>query len=176
MVSLVEAMQAGSVDAVPAVVISNQPEAKGVVRSATLGVSCEVVCRDQFLNHREFECKIIEILTRYQIDWIALAGYMAILGPIVLSEYSDRIINIHPSLLPAFKGLDAQYQALNYGVKYAGCTVHYVTKDIDGGAIIDQCIVDVKGTDTVETLSARILVAEHQLYPKALQSVIKLTK
>tara|TARA_B100000586_G_scaffold147477_1_gene107094 strand:+ start:188 stop:778 length:591 start_codon:yes stop_codon:yes gene_type:complete len=172
MVSLVDAMQAGDVDAVPSLVISNNREAKGLSRAADLGISCEILCRDQFNDPVAFETRSIEILKRYQIDWVALAGYMAILGPTLLNEYSGRIINIHPSLLPSFKGLNPQQQALTAGVKYTGCTVHYVNSVLDGGAIIDQAVVEVNARDTLEGLSDRILRAEHKLYPMALQKVI----
>ena len=172
MVSLVNAMQAGDVNAVPSLVISNNSEAKGLSRAAALGIPCEIVCRDQFNDQVAFETRSIEILKRYQIDWVALAGYMAILGPTLLDGYSGRIINIHPSLLPSFKGLNPQKQALTAGVKYTGCTVHYVNSVVDGGAIIDQAVVKVNETDTIEVLSNRILRAEHELYPRALQQVI----
>lgn len=172
MVSLIEAMQAGDVDAVPSLVISNNREAEGLSRAAALGIPCEIVCRDQFNNQDAFETRSIELLKKYQIDWVALAGYMAILGPIVLDRYSGRIINIHPSLLPSFKGLNPQQQALTAGVKYTGCTVHYVNSVVDGGAIIEQAVVEVNASDTLEVLSDRILRVEHTLYPRALQRVV----
>jgi len=172
MVSLIEAMQAGDVDAVPSLVISNNREAEGLSRAAALGIPCEIVCRDQFNDQDAFETRSIELLKKYQIDWVALAGYMAILGPIVLDRYSGRIINIHPSLLPSFKGLNPQQQALTAGVKYTGCTVHYVNSVVDGGAIIEQAVVEVNASDTLEVLSDRILRVEHTLYPRALQRVV----
>jgi phosphoribosylglycinamide formyltransferase-1 len=172
MVSLIEAMQAGNVDAVPSLVISNNREAEGLSRAAALGIPCEIVCRDQFNDQVAFETRSIELLKKYQIDWVALAGYMAILGPIVLDRYSGRIINIHPSLLPSFKGLNPQQQALTAGVKYTGCTVHYVNSVVDGGAIIEQAVVEVNASDTLEVLSDRILRVEHTLYPRALQRVV----
>tara|TARA_B100001113_G_C21106344_1_gene621052 strand:- start:1650 stop:2237 length:588 start_codon:yes stop_codon:yes gene_type:complete len=176
MVSLIEAMQANEVDAIPVVVISDQSDAKGITRAQTLGVPCEIVSQNNFSNKELFERHIITLLRRYHVDWIALAGYMVIVGQELLAAYPDRIINIHPSLLPTFKGLNAQQQALDYGVKYSGCTVHYVTANVDGGKIINQCVVEVKPNDTVDSLSARILIKEHELYPRALQKVILKTK
>jgi phosphoribosylglycinamide formyltransferase-1 len=172
MMALTKAMQSGEVQGVPALVISDQMDAPGLKHAADLGISTASFKRSDYVSKAEFELAILKALQQHQIDWIALAGYMSIVGTTLLTAFMNRIINIHPSLLPAFKGLNPQESALKYGVKYAGCTVHFVNEDVDGGAIIDQSVVEVKEGDTVESLSKRILAAEHVLYPKALQRVI----
>ena len=171
MVSLVDAMQAGDVDAVPSLVISNNSEAEGISRAAALGIPCEIVCRDQFNDQEAFETRSIEILKRYQIDWVALAGYMAILGPTLLDGYSGRIINIHPSLLPSFKGLNPQKQALTAGVKYTGCTVHYVNEKLDNGRIILKKRVEIKSKEIERILKKRVQAEEHKAYSMAIRKI-----
>lgn len=172
MVALIKAMQSGEVQGVPALVISDQMDAPGLKHAADLGILTASFKRSDHVSKVAFELAILKALQQHQIDWIALAGYMSIVGTTLLTAFMNRIINIHPSLLPAFKGLNPQESALTYGVKYAGCTVHFVNEDVDGGAIIEQSVVEVKEDDTVESLSERILAAEHVLYPKALQKVI----
>jgi phosphoribosylglycinamide formyltransferase-1 len=123
----------------------------------------------------EYEQAIIAELDKHQVEWLALAGYMKIVGPTLLARYPQRIINIHPSLLPSFPGLHAQRQALEYGVKVAGCTVHFVDAGVDTGPIIGQRSVAVHPRDTEDTLSARILEQEHQLYAESLKRVTELS-
>jgi phosphoribosylglycinamide formyltransferase-1 len=172
MEALTKAMQADEIYGVPALVISNNNDAEGLKHAYDLGIPTSSFTRADYVSKVAFESAILKVLQKHQIDWIALAGYMAIVGTTLLTSYMNRIINIHPSLLPAFKGLNPQDSALKYGVKYAGCTVHFVNEDVDGGAIIDQSVVEVKEDDTVQSLSKRILAAEHLLYPKALHKVI----
>ena len=167
MVALVEAMKDGRIDAEPAVVLSNLPEAPGLKLAAEMGVATEVVSHKEFHPREVHEGKVVESLRRHRVDLVCLAGYMRLLSPKIIAEFPDRILNIHPALLPAFPGLDAQKQALDHGVKLSGCTVHFVDELCDHGPIILQATVPVEKDDTVESLSARILEQEHRIYPKA---------
>ncbi len=167
MVALVQAMQDGRIPAVPAVVISNRPDAAGLDRARSLGVPAEVVDQKDYKPRRLHEQKVVQVLNDYKVDLVCLAGYMRLLKKTFIEAYSGRIINIHPSLLPAFPGLDAQGQALAYGVKTAGCTVHFVDEQCDHGPIIRQAAVPVFPGDTEADLSARILEQEHRIYPEA---------
>ena len=167
MVSLVQAMQDGRIPAVPAVVLSNKPDAAGLERARSLGVPVEVVDQKQVRPRSVHEARVVEVLNDYKIDLVCLAGYMRLLKKTFIQAYKGRIINIHPSLLPAFPGLDAQEQALAYGVKAAGCTVHFVDAKCDHGPIILQATVPVYPGDTEADLSARILEQEHRIYPEA---------
>jgi phosphoribosylglycinamide formyltransferase-1 len=168
MVSLVQAMQRGEIPAEPVVVISNKPDAAGLAKAREMGVPVEVVDQKQVKPRSAHEKAVVDVLNRYQVDLVCLAGYMRLLKSTFISAFQNRILNIHPSLLPAFPGLDAQEQALNYGVKVAGCTVHFVDEKCDHGPIILQAQVPVLDDDTAETLSARILEQEHRVYPQAL--------
>jgi phosphoribosylglycinamide formyltransferase-1 len=169
MVALVEAMHDGSCPARPAVVLSNEPEAPGLERAAALGVSTEVVSHREIRPRKVHERAVVEILRRHEVELICLAGYMRLLSPYLVSEFRNRILNIHPALLPAFPGLDAQRQALDHGAKVSGCTVHFVDEECDHGPIVLQAAVPVLESDTVETLSARILEQEHRIYPVAVR-------
>jgi phosphoribosylglycinamide formyltransferase-1 len=167
MVALVRAMRDGRIDAEPAVVLSNRPDAPGLTHAAELGVPGEVVAGGRGVSREEQESRLLEALARHRVDLVCLAGYMRLLGPRVIAAYPQRIFNIHPSLLPAFPGLNAQRQALEAGVKVTGCTVHVVDELCDHGPIILQASVSVLEGDTEETLSARILEQEHRIYPQA---------
>ena len=167
MVSLVEAMQDRRIPAVPAVVISNKPDAAGLERARSLGVPVEVVDQTKVRPRAVHEARVVEVLNDYKVDLVCLAGYMRLLKKTFIAAYRGRIINIHPSLLPSFPGLDAQGQALAYGVKAAGCTVHFVDEQCDHGPIIQQAVVPVYPGDTEADLSARILEQEHRIYPEA---------
>lgn len=152
-------------------VISNIETAAGLEKARQRGI--ETVA----LNHRgrtreEHDRAMAAELKRCRVDLICLAGYMRLLSPWFIREFEHRILNIHPSLLPAFPGLDAQRQALEYGVKFTGCTVHFVDEDLDHGAIIRQAVVPVSPGDTVDTLSARILIEEHKIYAEAVALVL----
>ena len=167
MVALVEKMQQGAIRARPAVVLSNVPDAAGLEHAARLGVPIEVVDHKRIRPRAEHEREVIRILRSYNVDLVCLAGYMRLLSPLMVGEFRNRIFNIHPSLLPAFPGLDAQRQALAYGAKVSGCTVHVVDEECDHGPIILQAAVPVLEDDTVDTLSARILEQEHRIYAEA---------
>jgi phosphoribosylglycinamide formyltransferase-1 len=158
----------------PAVVISNKSDAKGLKIAQKLGVKTEVIESKNFKGSRwEYDKKITLALQKYGVTptngLVCLAGFMRIISPEFVKKYKNRIINIHPALLPAFSGLDAQKQALDYGSKYSGCTVHFVDSGVDTGPIILQSIVKIKNDDTEQTLSKRILVKEHQTYPRAIR-------
>jgi phosphoribosylglycinamide formyltransferase-1 len=153
-----------------ATVISDQPNAAGLAHAQSRQLKTVVVER-RGRSRDEHDRELVAVLQEHQVDFVCLAGYMRLLSPFFLSAYQNRILNIHPSLLPAFPGLDAQRQALEHGVKFSGCTVHFVDQTLDGGPIIAQRIVTVLDDDTEETLAARILEEEHKLYAEALAIV-----
>jgi len=167
MVSLVEAMRSGRIHAQPAVVLSNVPGVEGLRRAAELGVPTEVVDHKAIKPRRAHDAAVVEVLQGYAVDLVCLAGYMRLLSPVMVEAFRNRMLNIHPSLLPAFPGLNAQRQALEYGVKIAGCTVHFVDEKCDHGPILLQASVPVLEGDTENSLARRILEQEHELYPKA---------
>lgn len=171
-VSLTEACREGRVDADPVVLISNNPDAKVLERAKQRDVPPHFVPYEEF-GRSHFEQHAVSLLREYGCDLVALAGFMRILTSDFLEHFPERVLNIHPSLLPAFRGLDAQAQALEYGVKVTGCTVHVVTEEVDAGPIVDQIAVRVHEDDTVESLSKRILEREHELYPRAMQQYIE---
>ena len=173
MVALADAVQSGKVsDAEIAVVISDQQGAAGLARAEERGIETLIVER-RSRTRAEHEREIVEALQARQVELVCLAGYMRLLSATFLHAYGGRILNIHPSLLPAFPGLDPQRQALEAGVKWSGCTVHFVDATMDGGPIVAQRKVPVHDDDTIETLSARILSEEHKLYPEALAIVLR---
>ena len=160
----------GRLDAQIALVISNRADAAGLERAREAGI--ETVCLQpaRLFRSRRVRSRRRRLPRGEGVDLVCLAGFMRLVGPPLLAAFPDRILNIHPSLLPAFPGLDAQRQALEYGVRVSGATVHLVTSELDGGPIVLQAAVPVLDDDTVETLSARILVEEHRIYPEAIQS------
>jgi phosphoribosylglycinamide formyltransferase-1 len=168
MKALLSAMKDGRVAADPAVVVSNVPDAAGLDHARRQGVATAVVDHRTIKPREAHDRAVLDILRQHRVDLVCLAGYMRFLSPTFIEAYRGRILNIHPSLLPAFPGLDAQRQALEAGVKVSGCTVHLVDETLDHGPILLQSAVPVLPDDTVETLSARILEQEHRLYPEAL--------
>ena len=166
------AMERGEVPAQIAVVISNVAEAAGLEKARALRLP--TVCLPHRLepSREAHEAKVLEALRHAGAEWVCLAGYMRLLSASFVAEYPDRILNIHPALLPAFPGLDGQAQAVEYGVKVSGCTVHLVDEGLDSGPIVVQHVVPVKEGDTAESLSARILAAEHKAYPEALNLLL----
>lgn len=154
-------------DAEISVVFSNNEDAKGLDYAKKENIEVIVIPSKDYNNRQEYDKKIVEALKPYNIDLICLAGYMRIVTLELIQAYENKIINIHPALLPSFKGLHAQKQALEYGVKYSGCTVHFVDDGMDSGAIILQKIVEVYDDDTEDTLSERILKQEHIAYSEA---------
>ena len=172
MESILKAIKKKRIPINPAVVISNKPDAKGLKIAQKLGVSIEVVESKGFKGSRaEYDKQIISVLTKYGVTpkngLVCLAGFMRIISPEFVKKYKNRIINIHPALLPSFPGLDAQKQALEYGAKFSGCTVHFVDAGMDTGPVIIQSVVKVKENDTEKSLSKRILKEEHRIYPEA---------
>lgn len=172
MLALVEAWRDGRIPGADfALVLSDRAAAGGITLAREQGL--HTVVEERGTSTRlEHERRILEHLRAHRIDLICLAGFMRLLSPAFVAEFKESILNIHPSLLPAFSGLDAQRQAINYGVRISGCTVHFVDETLDGGRVIDQRHVPVLDDDTEETLAARILIEEHKLYPEALARVI----
>ncbi len=167
MVALVDAVKSGEIpDSEIAVVISDKPHAAGIEKAKARGVDTVVVERRGRIRE-EHDAEIIAELRKRDVELVCLAGYMRLLSKDFIHVFENRIINIHPSLLPAFPGLGAQQQAIDSGVKMSGCTVHFVNEELDAGPIILQRVVEVNGDDTAETLSARILEQEHQAYVEA---------
>ena len=172
MSAIIKSIESRVLNAEISVVISNKPDAKGLDVANVHGIHTKSFNPVDYAHRDDYENDVVACLESYDVDLVILAGYMKLVGDPLLTAYKGQMLNIHPSLLPSFKGLNAQEQALNYGVKIAGCTVHYVTKDMDAGPIIMQASVPVLSDDTVESLSERILVEEHKLFPKAIQSVL----
>ena len=172
MESILKSIKTKKIPINPAIVISNKIDAKGLAIAKKMGVNVEVVESKNFKGTRaEFDEKIIKILVKYGVTprngLVCLAGFMRIISPEFVKKYKNKIINIHPALLPAFPGLNSQKQALDYGAKYSGCTVHFVDAGMDTGAIIIQSIVEIKNKDTEKSLSKKILKEEHRIYPQA---------
>ena len=173
MVALADAVREGRIaNAEIAVVISDQRNAGGLAKAAEREIPTLVIER-RGRTREEHDREIVAALNEQRIDLVCLAGYMRVLSDIFIDAYRGRILNIHPSLLPSFPGLDAQRQALEHGVKFTGCTVHFVDETLDGGPIIAQRVIPVKADDTVDTLAARILEEEHKLYPEAVATVLQ---
>jgi phosphoribosylglycinamide formyltransferase-1 len=172
MLALGDAVNDGRIpNAEIAIVISDKANARGLELAKERGIETRAIER-RGRTREEHELEIISALREAQIDLVCLAGYMRLLSPCFVEAFRGKVLNIHPSLLPAFPGLDAQRQALEHGVKVSGCTVHFVDETLDGGPIIAQRTVPVLDDDTVDTLSARILEQEHQLYPESVASVL----
>ena len=174
MEAILKAIKRKKIPINPAIVISNKPDVKGLKIAQKLGVKTEIIESKGFKGSRlEYDKKIISVLVKNGVTQknglVCLAGFMRIISPEFVKKYKNRIINIHPALLPSFPGLDAQKQAIKYGSKYSGCTVHFVDSGIDSGPIILQKAVKVLDSDTKKTLSKRILAKEHQAYPEAIR-------
>lgn len=167
MVALAEAVRDGRIpNAEVGVVVSDHLNAAGVARAQELGLRTKVVERGG-RQREDHDSEVVSVLRDHDVGLVCLAGYMRVLSGNFLESFQHRILNIHPSLLPAFPGLNAQLQAIEHGVKWSGCTVHFVDETLDGGPIVAQTVVPVLADDTEETLSARILEQEHELYPEA---------
>jgi phosphoribosylglycinamide formyltransferase-1 len=164
-------VQNGALDAQIAVVIANRAEAPGLEVARARGLNA-VCLPSKGLDREVYDRMLVAELRKHEVDLVCLAGFMRLLSAGFIREFPQRILNIHPSLLPAFPGLDAQHQALAHGVKLTGCTVHFVDQDLDAGPIVLQAAVPVEDEDTVDTLSARILKEEHRIYSEAIRIVI----
>ncbi len=169
--AIAQNIQTGRLDAEIGFVFSNRPNAPGLARAKELGFNCAAL-PSAGVDRVEYDRQAGDLIERHDIDLVCLAGYMRILSGGFVSRFTGRLLNIHPSLLPAFPGLDAQYQALQHGVKVTGCTVHLVDEQLDSGPILLQATVPVVDDDTVESLSARILVEEHRIYSEAIAWVL----
>ena len=173
MLALADAISEGRIpEAEIAVVISDQRNAAGLARAAERGLETLLIERGG-RSRSLHDLEMIDALRARSVDLVCLAGYMRLLSADFIDAFRSRILNIHPSLLPAFPGLEAQRQALDHGVKWSGCTVHFVDETLDGGPIIAQHVVPIHDDDTVETLSARILAEEHRIYPQAVARVVR---
>lgn len=170
--ALIDAIQAGRLDAKIAVVISNKAQAAGLALANAAGIETLVLDHRGYASRADYDARLTAELQARRVDLVCLAGFMRLVGAPLLDAFPGAILNIHPSLLPAFPGVDAQQQAVAHGVKVSGVTVHLVTHELDGGPIVLQAAVPVLETDTAETLAARILVEEHRLYPEAVRIVL----
>jgi len=170
--SIVDAIGRGRLDATIGVVISNREDAAGLARAREAGVDAVWLNPRDWAGRDAYDRALAGMLAARGVDLVCLAGFMRLVGAPLLDAFPDRVLNIHPSLLPSFPGLDAQRQALEHGVRISGATVHLVTGELDAGPIVLQAAVPVNDDDTVETLSARILVEEHRIYPEAIRLVL----
>ncbi|MFP6685808.1 MAG: phosphoribosylglycinamide formyltransferase [Polyangiaceae bacterium] len=167
--AVLDAIASGTLDAEVCLVISNRPAAAGLARAEAAGVPHAVVDHTSYPDRRAFDQKLATLLQSHGVEWVILAGFMRIVTEAFLEHYENRVVNIHPSLLPSFVGLDAQQQALDYGVRVTGCTVHLVDAKLDAGPILAQAVVPVLAGDTRARLSTRLLPFEHALLVKTLQ-------
>ena len=167
--AIIDRVSDGYIPAVCTALITDNPDAYAIERARAAGIPGEVVSFRSFTNKQLYESALIATIQKYNPDLVVLAGYMRILGSEIVKRYSGRMVNIHPSLLPSFAGLHAQDQAIQYGVKVAGCTVHFVTEDMDAGPVIIQRTVPVLEGDDGDILADRILVEEHKAFPEAIR-------
>ncbi|MFN7997193.1 MAG: phosphoribosylglycinamide formyltransferase [Bryobacteraceae bacterium] len=170
--AIADNVASGKIDAEIAVVISNRPDARGLETAQRRGLHA-VCIPSKGLDRNIYDAAVVEELKNNSVDLVCLAGFMRLLSADFVRAFPQQILNIHPALLPSFPGLDAQHQALEHGVKISGCTVHFVDEYLDAGPIILQAAVPVLDTDTVETLSARILKEEHRIYSEAISLVLR---
>jgi phosphoribosylglycinamide formyltransferase-1 len=170
--ALADSVAAGRIpDTHIAIVIANREGTLGIERAAARGIATKVI-PSRGLEREAYDRQIVSVLREHQVDLVCLAGYMRLLSPYFIQCFPRRILNIHPSLLPSFPGLESQRQALEYGVKFAGCTVHFVDENLDAGPIVLQAVVPVLDTDTADTLSEKILREEHRIYSEAVKIVL----
>jgi len=170
--SIIDAIGSGRLDATIALVVSNRADAAGLQRARDAGLQTLFLSHKDYASREEYDRALVAALRAHGVDLVCLAGFMRIFSPEMLQAYQQRILNIHPSLLPAFPGLHPQRQAIDYGVRYSGATVHVVDAALDGGPIVVQAVVPVNDSDTDETLAARILAEEHRIYPEAIRIVL----
>ncbi|HET9550523.1 MAG TPA: phosphoribosylglycinamide formyltransferase [Candidatus Binatia bacterium] len=167
--SIIDAIEAKKLDAKVEVVLSNKADAYGLARAQNHGIRTEVLDHKAFASREAYDQAVVDRLRARGVELVVLAGFMRLLSPVFVKAYSNRIMNIHPALLPSFPGLHVQKKALDHGVRFAGCTVHFVNEECDEGPIIIQAVVPVFPDDTEEQLAARILKQEHRIYPRAIQ-------
>ena len=167
--SIIDAIEAEELDAKIQLVLSNRTDAYGLVRAKKHGIPIEVLDHKRFSSREDFDRAVVDILRAREVELVVLAGFMRLLSPVFVRAYSNRIMNIHPALLPACPGLHVQKKAVEHGVRFSGCTVHFVNEECDEGPIIIQAVVPVFPEDTEDSLASRILEQEHRIYPRAIQ-------
>jgi phosphoribosylglycinamide formyltransferase-1 len=172
MESIITSIETNYIKKAQIVVVSSNRDAQGLLRAEKQGIETIVIEAKDFSTKQSYEEKLVETLQRLDIDLIVLAGFMRVLSPYFVKHFKWRIMNIHPALLPAFTGLQAQRQAVDSGARFSGCTVHFVTEKVDKGPIIIQAVVPIYAEDTEDTLSQRILQYEHKIYPKAIKMYV----
>jgi phosphoribosylglycinamide formyltransferase 1 len=172
MQAILDAVRQGELDARVGIVVSNVAAAAGLARAKAVGIPTVVIDHKGFSTREAFDRAVVDELKKHEVDLVCLAGFMRLLSPVFVRAFPGRILNIHPSLLPSFPGLDAQRQALEHGVRVSGCTVHIVDEELDHGPIVLQTAVPVREDDTEELLSSRILEEEHRAYPKAIRLLL----
>jgi phosphoribosylglycinamide formyltransferase 1 len=171
--ALADSVSAGKIPGAEiTVVISNQPDALGLKKAEARGIAARMI-PSKGLQREAYDRQVTAVLREYKVELICLAGYMRLLSPYFVSAFPQKILNIHPSLLPSFPGLESQKQALEHGVKFAGCTVHFVDENLDAGPIIQQAVVPVLDSDNEDTLSERILKEEHRIYSEAVKLILE---
>jgi phosphoribosylglycinamide formyltransferase-1 len=170
--SIIDAIARGELDATIAIVVSNRADAGGLLRARDAGIETLVLGTRDYTSRDAYDQALADALHARGVGLVCLAGFMRLVGAPLLRAFPDRVLNIHPSLLPAFPGLEAQRQAIDHGVRVSGATVHLVTAELDGGPIILQASVPVLDGDTPDTLAARILIQEHRIYPEAIRMVL----
>lgn len=170
--AVIDAIGEGKLNARIGIVVSNRADAAGLERAGKVGIPTAVIDHKAFASREAFDARVLEELRKCEVDVVCLAGFMRLLSPVLIRAFPNRILNIHPALLPSFPGLHGQKQALEYGVKVTGATVHIVDEKLDHGPILLQTAVPVRDDDTEESLSARILKEEHRLYPEAIGLVL----
>ncbi|HEY7557632.1 MAG TPA: phosphoribosylglycinamide formyltransferase [Candidatus Binatia bacterium] len=167
--AIIDAIEARRLDAVIKVVLSNRADAYGLARAQNHGIATAILDHKKYPSREDYDRAAVDLLRAHGVELVVLAGFMRLLSPVFVKAYSNRIMNIHPALLPSFPGLHVQRKALEHGVRFSGCTVHFVNEECDEGPIIIQAVVPVFADDTEETLAARILKEEHRIYPRAIQ-------
>lgn len=167
--AIIDASEKGEIDAEVAVVVSDRADAYALVRAQKQGIPNFHIHPKSYKDKEAYELAVVEKLKEHGVRLVLLAGYMRVVTKLLINAFDGNVMNIHPALLPSFRGLHAQRQAVEYGVKFSGCTVHFVTEEVDGGPVITQAVVPVYETDTEETLSERILQEEHKIYPEAVR-------
>lgn len=170
--SIIDAIARGELAATIAVVVSNRADAGGLLRAREAGIETQVLDHREYADRSSYDRAIVNLLKARDVSLVCLAGFMRLVGPTLLEAFPNAVLNIHPSLLPSFPGVDAQKQALDHGVRFSGATVHLVTGALDNGPIVAQAAVPVFDDDTRDVLAARILIEEHKLYPEAIRTML----
>ena len=170
--AIIDAIKDGRLKATVAIVISNRADALGLDKARAAGIETLVLPQSAYSTREEYDQVLVQHLQERQVDLVCLAGFMRLLSHVFIDAFPNAVLNVHPSLLPAFPGLDAQRQAWKHGARVSGATVHLVTVDLDAGPIVEQAAVPVHADDTPETLAARILVEEHRIYPQAIARML----